>query len=124
MSRWVVGLAKTHQPNVAMKWLQRGKDQVVGDYEQKLEGQRAIVRAMTTQVESLQRQVASLHSLQAENEALKTTVEVSFNQKGRVIYLQGNARTECICEPRDQRIMLTCPLVLRVCCYSAHNHAC
>ena len=41
-----------------------------------MEAERAIGRAMTTQVESLQRQVADLKSLQAENEALKTTVEV------------------------------------------------
>lgn len=56
--------------------LQRGKEQLVGEGDQKLEGQRAVVRAMTTQVESLQRQVASLNSLQAANEALKSTVEV------------------------------------------------
>lgn len=52
----------------------------MGESEQKLEGQRAIARAMTTQVESLQRQVANLTSLQAENEALKSTVEVSSMQ--------------------------------------------
>ncbi|KAL3146789.1 hypothetical protein ABBQ38_014771 [Trebouxia sp. C0009 RCD-2024] len=55
--------------------LKRGKEQLVGEGDQKLEGQRAVVRAMTTQVESLQRQVASLNSLQAANEALKSTVE-------------------------------------------------
>lgn len=52
------------------------------EYEHKLEAQRAIARAVTTQVESLQRQVASLNTLQAENEALKSTVEVSNDWEG------------------------------------------
>lgn len=54
------------------------------EYEHKLEAQRAIARAITTQVESLQRQVASLNSLQAENEALKSAVEVTSYQEGTV----------------------------------------
>ncbi|KAL0046002.1 hypothetical protein WJX82_010977 [Trebouxia sp. C0006] len=59
--------------------LQASQRQLVLDYDKKLtaatEAERAIGRAMTTQVESLQRQVASLTSLQAENEALKAAVE-------------------------------------------------
>ena len=53
----------------------------MSEYDSKLaastEAERAIGRAMTTQVASLQRQVASLTSLQAENEALKAAVEVT-----------------------------------------------
>ena len=60
--------------------LQASQRQLVLDYDKKLaaatEAERAIGRAMTTQVESLQRQVASLTSQQAENEALKAAVEV------------------------------------------------
>ncbi len=60
--------------------MQASQRQLVLDYDKKLtaatEAERAIGRAMTTQVESLQRQVASLTSLQAENEALKAAVEV------------------------------------------------
>ncbi|DBA73252.1 hypothetical protein WJX77_012686 [Trebouxia sp. C0004] len=59
--------------------LQASQRQLVLDYDKKLaaatEAERAIGRAMTTQVESLQRQVASLTSLQAENEALTAAVE-------------------------------------------------
>ena len=44
--------------------------------EAAVEAERAIARAMSLQVESLQRQVTDLTSLQAENEALKTFVEV------------------------------------------------
>ena len=40
------------------------------------EAERAIGKAMTTQVDSLKRQVATLDALQAENEALKTAQEV------------------------------------------------
>lgn len=54
------------------------------EHEHKMEAQRAIARATTTQVESLQRQVASLNSLQADNEALKSAVEVNSNHKGDV----------------------------------------
>jgi len=61
-------------------YMQASQRQLVLDYDKKLaaatEAERAIGRAMTTQVESLQRQVASLTSLQAENEALKAAVEV------------------------------------------------
>ena len=60
--------------------VQANQQQLVSDYDKKLaaatEAERAIGRAMTTQVESLQRQVASLTSLQAENETLKAAVEV------------------------------------------------
>ena len=53
----------------------------MSEYDSKLaastEAERAIGRAMNTQVASLQRQVASLTSLQAENEALKAAVEVT-----------------------------------------------
>ncbi len=60
--------------------MQASQQQLVHDCDRKLAGateaERAIGRAMTTQVESLQRQVASLTLLQAENEALKAVVEV------------------------------------------------
>ncbi len=60
--------------------MQTSQRQLVLDYDKKLaaatEAERAIGRAMTTQVESLQRQVTSLTSLQAENETLKAAVEV------------------------------------------------
>ncbi len=60
--------------------MQASQHQLVLDYDKKLaaatEAERAIGRAMTTQVESLQRRVVSLTSLQAENEALKAAVEV------------------------------------------------
>lgn len=60
--------------------MQATQQQLVHDYDKKLaaaaEAERAIRRALTTQVESLQRQVASLTSLQAENEALKAAAEV------------------------------------------------
>ena len=61
-------------------YMQATQQQLVHDYDKKLaaaaEAERAIRRALTTQVESLQRQVASLTSLQAENEALKAAAEV------------------------------------------------
>ena len=47
----------------AYELLQKGKEQLQHDYDSKLEAaveaERAIARAMTTQVESLQRQVAN-----------------------------------------------------------------
>ena len=50
------------------------------DYEAKVataaDAERAIGRAMTTQVDSLRRQVADLEALQAENERLRKAVEV------------------------------------------------
>ncbi|KAL0043637.1 hypothetical protein WJX79_010620 [Trebouxia sp. C0005] len=59
--------------------LQTSQRQLVLDYDKKLaaatEAERAIGRAMTTQVESLRRQVASLTAMQAENEALKAAAE-------------------------------------------------
>lgn len=64
--------------------MQRGREQAVVEYEHKLEAQRAVARAVTTQVESLQCQVASLNTLQAENEALKSTVEASTSWEGAV----------------------------------------
>lgn len=62
--------------------MQRGREQAGVEYEHKLEAQKAVARAVTTRVESLQRQVASLNTLQAENEALKSTVEVSNDLEG------------------------------------------
>ena len=60
--------------------MQTSQRQLVLDYDKKLaaatEAERAIGRAMTTQVESLRRQVASLTAMQAENEALKAAAEV------------------------------------------------
>lgn len=60
--------------------LQAKQQLLVGEYEARLatagEAERAIGKAMATQVESLKRQVATLEALQAENEALKTTQEV------------------------------------------------
>lgn len=60
--------------------LQALQQQLVSDCDRRLaaasEAEGAIRRATATQVESLQRQVASLASLQAENEDLKAASEV------------------------------------------------
>ena len=60
--------------------LQAKQQQLVQDYEAKVataaDAERAIGRAMTTQVDSLRRQVASVEALQAENERLRKAVEV------------------------------------------------
>lgn len=64
--------------------LQKGKEQLQHDYNSKMEAaveaERAIARAMATQIESLQRQVANLSSLEAEDAALKASVEVQRHQ--------------------------------------------
>lgn len=63
------------------KLLQAKQQQMVQDAEAKVataaDAERAICKAMTTQVQSLRRQVADLEALQAENERLRAAVEVS-----------------------------------------------
>lgn len=60
--------------------MQAKQQQLVQDSEAKVataaDAERAISKAMTTQVDSLKRQVAHVEALQADNDRLKAAVEV------------------------------------------------
>ena len=63
--------------------MQAKQQQLAQEFEAKVataaDAERAIGRAMTTQVDSLRRQLAGLDALQSENERLRTVVEVSLH---------------------------------------------